>query len=131
MSQYVEIQEQITEGLKKNDEEMLSICLSIVSKMPAENPFASWTATDKHKSKLIHILVNKKMPKTIRELAPFLDFNAARSTDQVIYACMCVLDLCVLIYVLWKMDQISPNYQLLHRKLSPNLCNTNLKCANM
>jgi hypothetical protein len=74
--------------LKKSDEEMSSICLSIkehISNLPSENPFnpfEQWTATDKHKSKLIHILVNKKMPKTIRELAPFLDFNAARSTDQ-------------------------------------------------
>lgn len=37
---------------------------------------------DKHKSKVIHILVSSNKPKSIRALAPFLNINEQRSSDK-------------------------------------------------
>jgi oligoribonuclease len=76
----------ISEGLKKSDEELHDICVGIIgtlrSEESTENPFEGWTSTDKHKSKLIHMLVTWNKPKTIRAIQDYVNINEGRSTDQ-------------------------------------------------
>lgn len=73
----------ISKHLSCSDEQLTEICIEIINHSTFDHGvFQSWTATDKHKSKLIHVLIMKNKPKTIKNISPYVNMNEPRTTDQ-------------------------------------------------
>mmetsp|Transcript_5160 Transcript_5160/g.11422 ORF Transcript_5160/g.11422 Transcript_5160/m.11422 type:complete len:323 (+) Transcript_5160:94-1062(+) len=63
-----------------SDEEFCEMCLEVAGR--DAGALRAYSKKDKHKSKLIHLLVMQNRPHSIRGLSPYLDINEARSSDQ-------------------------------------------------
>lgn len=79
----VEINAELEAGLwskTMTDEELCALCLGIIARNGSA-ALQAYTAKDKHKHKLIHLLVNNNKVVTITALAKYLDINEARPND--------------------------------------------------
>jgi len=63
------------------DNEFLEKCQAIVAETGSA-ALTTFSAKDKHKSRLIHFLVSWNKPESIRGLSPYLNINEQRSSDQ-------------------------------------------------
>jgi oligoribonuclease len=76
------VAELIRNAIKLDDEECAAALLDIVAREDYAPLVRTWTAKDKHKHKLIHLLVNFKKPQSVQAIHPYVDMNEPRSSDQ-------------------------------------------------
>lgn len=71
--------------LRGTSEEELCIAFDRILKTYGAEAVRDWSATDKHKHKLIHLLVNCNKQKVIEEYGVDLGINTPRISDQCMH----------------------------------------------